>query len=514
MLALAAAAPAAAQQPNLVFVLTDDQRLETIEMMPETRAAFGVEFTQFVVTTPTCCPSRSSFLTGRWVHSTGVHTTSRAGYEAFKRLEPKSLGPWLRQQGYLTGFVGKYFNYYLSTDAVPPGWDEFHGRLYGPDRGNGTTRFTLRQFRKQDGTVVQNEVVPYPNDDFPNAYSTRVFGALAEAFVRRATNPVLNPERKPFALFLWTIGVNTTLPEPRYEDAPLPPWETPPSYLEADMSDKPKVVRSRNNLNDAFHRRIRASQLRQSITIDDVVGELVAALDELDLRSSTWGIFTSDNGRFWGEHRLASKNFAYEESARVPFRMMSPTGERFAVDGLTANVDVAPTIMALTGDDSGRNYGGRSLLPLLADASAPWRNHVLLELYQPAYCAFRGERWKYVQYRSGEEELYDLVADRFELDSLHRVRPSVVIRYRGMVRRSACDPPGFDALPDCTQQGTDGDDRIRGTRRPDWICAGGGRDVISVRGGGRDVVRCGPGRDVVHADRRDRLRGCEVVRRR
>jgi Sulfatase len=76
-LALGAAAPAAGQQPNLVFVLTDDQRLETIEMMPETIAAFGVEFTRFVVTTPTCCPSRATYLTGRWAHSRRAYDESR-----------------------------------------------------------------------------------------------------------------------------------------------------------------------------------------------------------------------------------------------------------------------------------------------------------------------------------------------------------------------------------------------------------------------------------------------------
>jgi hypothetical protein len=351
----------------------------------------------------------------------------------------------------------------------------------------------------------------YPNDDVPDAYATRVFGAKAEAFVRRAVDPSLNPEGKPFALFLWTIGVNTGLPEPRYADASLPPWQLPPSFLETDKSDKPGVIRRRAVADADRAGSVRATQLRQSITIDDVLGDLVDLLDELDLRDSTWGIFTSDNGRFWGEHGLLGKSFAYEESARVPFRMMLPSGDRFAVDALTANVDVAPTLMALAGDDSGRKYGGRSLLPLLADSSTPWRQNVLIELWNPVYCAYRGERWKYVQHRSGEEELYDLAADPFELASLHRVRPSVVIRYRGHVRRSDCDPPGFNALPDCTRQGTDRDDRIHGTRRPDWICAGSGRDVIKVRGGGRDVVKCGPGRDVVHADRGDALRSCELV---
>lgn len=511
--ALLWAAPAAAQRPNLVFVLTDDQRLETVELMPRTRDAFGVEFTQAVVTTPSCCPSRSSYLTGRWVHWTGVHTTSRKGYEAFRAHEPESLGPWLQRQGYLTGFVGKYFNNYLRDDPVPPGWDEFYGRLYGPDRGNGSTAFALREFRAGEDGPVQDEVVSYPNVDVPDAYATRVFGAKAESFIRRAASPVENPEGKPFALFLWTIGVNTGLPEPRYADAPLPAWEPPPSFLEKDTSDKPKVVRAGRKPDPAFHEAVRATQLRQSITIDDVVGELVDVLDELGLRARTWGLYASDNGRLWGEHGLAGKRFAYEESARVPFRMMLPTGERQTVDALVANVDVAPTLMEVAGDDSGREYGGKSLLPLLADPAAAWRRNVLVELYTPVYCAFRGARWKYVQHWTGEEELYDLLRDPYELDSLHEARPALVISYRGLLRRSGCDRRQMDPLPDCTLTGTRRDDRIRGTPLRDWICAEGGSDVIRARGGGRDVVKCGPGRDVVYADRRDTTRGCEVVRR-
>lgn len=511
-IALVAPAAAAGQRPNLVFVLTDDQRPETIAMMPQTRAAFGVTFRRFFVTTPTCCPSRASFLTGRWMHSTGVRTTSRAGYEAFQRIEPGTLAPWLQEQGYLTGFMGKYFNTFDRSDPVPPGWNEFNGRLYGADAGNGATTFGLREFRTEGGVVVQNDVVAYPNDDDPEPYATRVFGAKAEAFVRRATNPVLNPEGQPFALFLWTSGVNTLLPEPVYADAPLPAWAKPPSFLEADVRDKPRAVRAAGNPDPARHEAVRATQLRQSITIDDVVGDLVGLLDELGLRESTWGFFGSDNGHLWGEHRLTGKWYAYEESVRVPFRMMLPGGERFGIRALTANVDLAPTVMALAGEEEKRGFEGRSLLPLLSNPEAPWRKQVLIELYNNGYCAVRRERWKYIQYATGEEELYDLERDRYELESLHRERPAVVIHFRGIVRRSACDPPGFRPLRDCTRKGTRRADRLRGTDLRDWICAGDGRDTVLVRGGGRDVVRCGPGRDVAFADPADELRGCEDAR--
>jgi N-acetylglucosamine-6-sulfatase len=500
------------ERPNMIFILTDDQRLETIEVMPQTNEAFGLDFRQFVAAAPSCCPSRSSFLTGKWVHGTGVYTTSRSGYEAFKRLEPNSLGPWLQERGYVTGFIGKYFNFFSERDSVPPGWDEFYGRVYGPGTGNGATSFTLREFRKAGASVVRNEIVGYPNEASPDAYATRVFGAKAKEFVRRAVDPAQNPERKPFALFLWTTSVNVDRVEARYADAPLPPWDKPPSFLERDMRDKPSVIRARADVNAAAHEAVRAKELRQSMTIDDVIGDLVGLIDQLGLREETWGVFASDNGRMWGEHRLAGKWVAYEESVRVPFRVMLPTREAFSVDALVANVDVAPTIMALAGDSVSRGYEGRSLLPLVKSPAFPWRRNVLLELSN--WCGFRSDRWKYVQHSNGEEELYDLRRDPYELRNQAAVRQDTIDAYRGRIRRSQCHPPGFRPWRECTLRGSRRADRLHGTGLPDYVCADAGSDRIRVVGGGRDIVNCGSGSDGVAADQLDTVQpSCESVRR-
>ena len=87
----------------------------------------------------------------------------------------------------------------------------------------------------------------------------------------------------------------------------------------------------------------------------------------------------------------------------------------------------------------------------------------------------------------------------------------MIIRYRGKVRRSSCGAPLLDPLPDCTRTGTPKADHIHGSRLPDWVCAGAGRDVIRAGGGGPDTVKCGSGRDRVYADRSDRLASCEEV---
>lgn len=423
VLVLALPAPAAAK-PNIVFILTDDQRADTMRMMPVTRAAFGVDFNDFVVTTPNCCPSRATFLTGRYVHNTGVFN-STTGYQAFKPLEPDSLAPWLQAEGYRTGFVGKYFNGFDRDDPLPPGWDEFYARLYGPDRGNGTTTFALRE-----NGPVGNAVVQYPNAETPEPYATRVFGAKARAFIRRSLDPSFNPDGKPFALFLWTTAVNTGPPEETYQDAPLPRWKRPPSFLEADMSDKPsEVARSADVILDpGYHRRVRASQLRQLPTVDDVVAGLLELLDDTGARSDTVGIFASDNGRFWGEHGLRGKVLAYEESIRVPFRMMIPGQPATTIGAQVANIDVAPTIMELVGSASNHAFNGESFLPLIAAPETDWRPIVLLEhLSGKRYDALRTWRWTYVEWpKSGHVELYDRVHDPFQLENVAGEKRRVV----------------------------------------------------------------------------------------
>lgn len=412
-----AKAQEAPSKPNLLVIMTDDQRIDTMNVMPITSAAFDVDFSNFVVTTPSCCPSRSSFLTGQYVHNTGVYGTSPAFYQKFKRLEPDSLGPWLQAQGYHTGLIGKYFNYVMRDDPVPPGWDEFFGRLYGKDIGNATTEFTLHErFGEHD------EIVAYPNPQFPDAYATRVFATKAQQFLERA------PQDKPFALLVWTTAPNTMGPEPAYADAPLPEWKKPPSFMERDLTDKPLEIRRSQEVESSpsFHRIARADQLRQLMTVDDMVETILGALDASGLRDDTWGVYTSDNGRFWGEHRLKSKVYAYEESARVPFRMMIPDYPARRFNQLAANIDLAPTLMELAGDTSAHDFNGRSLLPLIEGTSRSWRNGVLIEHLPTSrrYDALRTNKWLYVEWPgSGHRELYQLRLDPYQLRNVVRLHP-------------------------------------------------------------------------------------------
>jgi N-acetylglucosamine-6-sulfatase len=230
----------ASSKPNLIFILTDDQRIGTMDVVPSVKQDFPISLDGFV-TTPLCCPSRSSYLTGEYAHNTHVETNF--DFPIFQARDADSIGPWLQQQGYYTGFFGKYFNHYFTNYPTPPGWNEFRAIVWlRPKVGDHYTHWTMRE-HFFDGSTTHDKLVAYPNRQFPNAYSTRVIGTYAARFIRHAANPLYNPTGKPWALFVWTVAPNGRTPEPRYANAPLAPWRKPPSFMERDMSDKPVEIR-------------------------------------------------------------------------------------------------------------------------------------------------------------------------------------------------------------------------------------------------------------------------------
>src|SRR5204862_7644826 len=125
------ARPAAAQRPNVVFVLTDDLAWNLVRFMPHVQALQrrGTTFSRYFVTDSLCCPSRSSIFTGRFPHSTGIFTNMGAdgGFRAFRSRgwESQTYATALQPLGYRTGMGGKYLNGYLPRNGVPPGWTDW-----------------------------------------------------------------------------------------------------------------------------------------------------------------------------------------------------------------------------------------------------------------------------------------------------------------------------------------------------------------------------------------------------
>jgi N-acetylglucosamine-6-sulfatase len=170
------------------------------------------------------------------------------------------------------------------------------------------------------------------------------------------------------------------------------------------------------------------------MAVDDSVGELVNTLEDRKIRDNTIIIFMSDNGVSMGENGIFGKNCGYDPCLHVPLVISYPpliksarTDDQFAL-----NIDIAPTIMDLAGLEIPSLVDGQSLAPLLENPSAEWRNGFMIEHYQdagdaeesglaaiiPGYSGFRTKEWKYIEYASGERELYDLVSDPYEMNNL------------------------------------------------------------------------------------------------
>ena len=133
-------------RPNIILIVTDDQRANTLWTMPSVRrmlARKGVRFKNGFVSNSLCCPSRASILTGQYSHNTGVYTNYLpfGGFDAFN--DKSTVATWLNKAGYRTALMGKYFNQYKNAQYVPPGWDIWNAFSDRPGNGGGFYRYEL-----------------------------------------------------------------------------------------------------------------------------------------------------------------------------------------------------------------------------------------------------------------------------------------------------------------------------------------------------------------------------------
>jgi arylsulfatase A-like enzyme len=410
-------------RPNVVVILTDDQTLESLHHQPSPmpwltgRLAdpedHWLELTNAFVNTPLCCPSRSTLLTGRYSHHTGV-----LGNHSGQLLdESQTIATWLHDAGYWTGLFGKYLNGFPFGRGpyVPPGWDRFSGK----QQGNVASVYF-------GYTLLQNGVAR-TYGTAPEDYSTDVLAGQAVRFISDAP-----PDRPFLLLFTPTAPHGPRTPAPRYarafDGAPVP---RPPDLGEPDVSDKPAWVRGlpqptsrRRRLVDGLERR----QYATLLAVDDAVRAIMEALSERGELERTVIVFTTDNGFSMGAHRWITKSCPYEECVHVPFLVRFPGGRSGVDDRLVSNVDIAPTLMDLAGAPPGLAPDGRSLVPLLRKAKPrPWREGVLLEwaggMGVPPWWEVRTEDYSYTEYATGEVELYELSgrrgpADPFQLQNI------------------------------------------------------------------------------------------------
>lgn len=414
-------------QPNVIVFMTDDQSMHSMDYMPVVQRELigkGVNFTRAYATTPLCCPSRASIITGLFAQNTGV-LTNRPGAPAFTKDEA-TVAVWFKEAGYRTGWLGKYFNNIdiLTLDYRPPGWDDYQ-ILWDRDK-------TFEQFSFFYGYLLNNngELVSYGHD--AEDYSTDVFTKKAKEFIEKS-------EEQPFFLV-----VSYYAPHYPYDAAKRhekrfttdedwkPHW--PPNFIEDDMSDKPEWLQKMKKINYDYPLDSDQAMLRSLLAVDEGIDEILALLEKRQIRENTLILFVSDNGMSVGEHHIIGKDCPYEECIQIPFVVTYPrlkdtprVDDKFAL-----NIDIAPTLLEFANIPIPAGLDGISLVPILQNPQAPWRNHVFIEHYRdgeaddpsglssriPTYWAIRTDEWKYVEYIHGERELYDMVNDRYELNNL------------------------------------------------------------------------------------------------
>jgi len=408
--------------PNIVLINTDDQRFDSVAFMPEVLAEIAAEGTTFenaFVTTPICCPSRASLLSGQYAHTNGV-VHNQAPLGAFQNFDDTStLATWLDDAGYETGIFGKYMNGYdrfadENADPldvyIPPGWDEWHAFV-------GAGYFNYR--------LANNNVIE-TYGSLENEYSTDVLAGLVDDFMR--ANEASDDD--PFFVYFAPKNPHVPIvPAPRHVGAlDGIALHRPPSFNEADFSDKPAWAQSKLPLLtaqeiadlDAF----RQGSLESMLSVDEAIGTFMDTLRELNELDNTVIIFTSDNGHLWGEHRYVNKGVPWDESIRVPLMIYDGRNPvQQSSDALALNIDLGATILDTAGLTVPSSVEGAPLTPFLngeTTETVTWRTDFVVEAYKGdggRYAGVRSEEWLYVEYVNGDFELYDMVNDPYQLDN-------------------------------------------------------------------------------------------------
>lgn len=440
-----ASALANSVRPNVLVIVTDDQRHGTEVGMPTLMsevAANGVRFTRAMVPTSWCCPSRVSLLTGNFAHTTGVwENTPKVPYGAWPAFaatgaEADTLATRLDAEGYRTGLFGKYLNGMTEAPPLyrPPGWDAFDALLA---ESHFRYRFT-------------SEIAP---PEGRREYLTDEITRRAVKFIHSA------PDDEPVFAFVAPYAPHTPLEAGPYQGASSRAGVMPavrqatrwpsPAVNQRDMSGYPAWMQglSRSPRFDKSPSLTLTTALRRQqdmlMGVDAGILRILDALEETGRLQDTLIVFTSDNGYLMGEHRLQRKHTPYDGSIRVPLVMRFdgrlPAG---AVDDdiAVANVDVYATILELAGIEAAP-MDGRSLV------SAERREGMVVEaarwrvIGRPAYCGWREPDFLFVRYATGEEEAYDYLADPHELRNVvaDRAYADRVAAARERAR-GACEP--------------------------------------------------------------------------
>lgn len=402
-LLLVALRPAPKSRMNVILIVTDDQWYASTSAMPITQQKLwnrSVVFEKAYTTTPLCCPSRAGILTGQYGHNNNVlrNTPPHGGYPSFEDAE--SIAVWMDRAGYQTALFGKYLNLY-NGEPQPVGWDEWQSFTHPP----GYWDYAL----SENGTIVPH-----------TEYSTDLLFDRGIGFIEAN-------QARPFFLYLAPFAPHAPT-EVKPEDAGLfadyAYSDHAPAFNEADIADKPAHIVGRgyqdtNSLDEGTRQR-----LRLLAPVDRGIGRLMDYLDSSGLAQNTIVIFVSDNGVLRGEHRLDDKSWPYEEAIHIPMSIYVPNIPARSSDALVLNIDIAPTILSLTGTQAPPDwvFDGKDISPIVKGKKPSVRGWFWIEFLTAG--AGRSTFWGvhtgkrvYIEHATGEREYYDLLLDPYQLDN-------------------------------------------------------------------------------------------------
>lgn len=537
------ATASAKQRPSFVVIQTDDQTLDQlyasitpaggvpVAAMPYTLsdiAEKGITFDRYYSSYPLCTPSRVSMLTGRYSHNNGVrgNVQPNGGYTGFKMRAAytHNLATWLQGSGYRTIHVGKFLNGYGDPPYdngadVPPGWNAWHtivrsdtnhyfygytlndnGSIDGPFGDSGS--WDTREYGERDDPGCPLA----PTNGKPCLYETDVLTRIAseELFGTSPEQPfyLQLDYSTPHGDFRRPAGPE---PAPRhygsFAGAPYPHSRSQ-GFNEGNVNDKPRFIREAPYLSPTeihTYRVYYQKGLEALRAVDEGVRSIVQTLGAMKRLRNTYIIFTSDNGFFYGEHRLTGGKFlAYEPSTHLPLLIRGPGIKPNTSTGELASVtDIAPTILELAQVTPDKSIDGRSLVPYMKDPELRTRRALLFESfvetndvqqnggatpqpeYEPARASASASRaglvrptagagrsaggepsanasivappkdyegirlgpYKYIEWPDGEKELYDVEKDPFELNNIVREPNYFPIRaflHAQLIRMETC----------------------------------------------------------------------------
>jgi N-acetylglucosamine-6-sulfatase len=523
------AGAATPQRPSFVVIQTDDATLDqlydsldvggiNVQAMPYTLSLVanrGVTFNRFYVPYPLCCPSRVSLLTGRYAHSHNVrgNVPPNGGFTGFKARQAYShnVATWLQGAGYRTIHIGKFLNGYGDEPFdegkdVPPGWNAWHsvlradthhyfygytlnnnGAIEGPFGDPGS--WETREYGERDDfgcptAALNGKPCFYETDNFNRIAWEELNGTSPEQpfYLQVDYTAPHGDFRKPAGPEPATRHYNTMIGAPY-------PHDRSQGFNEGNVNDKPRFIREAPYLSPQEIRTYRVyyqKALESLRSIDEGVKLIHDTLGSMGRLRNTYIIFTSDNGFFFGEHRLTGGKFlAYEPATHLPLLIRGPGIKPGTTTGeLAANIDIAPTILELAGVEPDKSIDGRSLVPFMRDPSLRSRRPLLFESFvetndveangQPGgpvepgpaaraktrfkggatasivappkdYVGIRLGPYKYIEWPTREKELYDITKDPYELNNLARVPNFFPIRaflHAELTRLATCKGRG------------------------------------------------------------------------